>query len=113
MLIFSYIELEKFFKHIKENYTVTSLTKWNGSNAIILRHDVDFDIKPAYNLALKEKEFDINSTFFIMTSSLTYNPLSFDNRRMLKKMSKMGFEIGLHFDPSIYGTKNYETLSTK
>jgi peptidoglycan/xylan/chitin deacetylase (PgdA/CDA1 family) len=74
---------------------------------------VDFDIKPAYDLAMIENEFNVSSTFFIMTTSFTYNPMHSCNRKMLKEMSDLGFEIGLHFDPWVYGDMNDEELFNK
>jgi len=112
-VIFKYSELEKFFKFIKERYTVTNLGDWDGSNSIILRHDVDFDIKAAYDLAKLEKDNEIKSTFFLMVTSYTYNPLSVENRSMIASINEWGFEIGLHFDPSIYGHINDAQLETK
>ena len=112
-MIFKYAELKKFLKFINKNYHVTSLGNWNGSNSIILRHDVDLDVKAAYDLALIEKDCNINSTYFFMTSSHTYNCLSQDNRKQIKDISDLGFEIGLHFDPSIYKYSNTKELKKK
>jgi hypothetical protein len=51
-----------------------------------------------------EIECGIRSTFFFLTSSPHYNVLSQANRLMLRDMVRHGFEIGLHFDPTIYQT---------
>jgi hypothetical protein len=80
---------------------VISLAEWDGRNSIILRHDVDLDIYPAFKMAEIESQHGITSSFFILTTGL-YNPGSFHNRKMLREMIQMGFEIGLHFDTSIY-----------
>lgn len=112
-MIFKYEDYKTFLRHIKECYSVMPLGNWDGSNGIILRHDVDLDIKPAYKLALIENEFAIPSTYFILTTGQTYNPMSSDNRKMLKEMSDMGFEIALHFDPSIYEYSELDFLTAK
>lgn len=112
-LIFKYSELTKFLMYIKEKYHVTNMRDWNGSKSIILRHDIDFDLKAAYDLSLIEKEIDVPSTFYIMTSSLTYNALSHENRKIIQKISDMGFEVGLHFDPTIYGQLEEKELQQK
>ena len=39
-----------------------------------------------------------------------YNPASGVNRRKLVEMAAMGFEIGLHFDPTVYGDADREAL---
>ena len=92
---------------------VTSLANWDGGNGIILRHDVDFDLRPAYNLSVIEKECGVESTFFIMTTCITYNPLSLANRKMISEMACNGFEIGLHFDPTVYGNISLNELKSK
>ena len=101
---FKYEELKEFLYYMKSISKVTSLANWDGSNGIILRHDVDFDIRAAYKLSLIEKECGVESTFFIMATCHTYNPLSLTNRKMLSEMLNNGFEIGLHFDPTVYGS---------
>lgn len=101
--MFTYEDYKCFINHMKYISKITSLGEWDNSNAIILRHDVDLDLDCAYKLALIEFKEDITSTFFILTSSATYNPLSKSNREYIKKVSDMGFEIGLHFDPILYG----------
>ena len=45
-----------------------------------------------------------------MVTSAAYNPLSPRNRGILHEMAQMPLEIGLHFDPSIYGVKPLEDL---
>lgn len=102
-MIFSYDELIKFIERMKKLGSIVPLGEWDGSNAIILRHDVDFDIEPAYRLAQLESECGIVSSFFIMTTCDLYNPLSSPNRKKIRKMVEMGFEIALHFDPTVYG----------
>lgn len=111
--IFKYDELRKFLRHLKDNYRVTSLDKWDGSNAIILRHDIDLNIRSAHRLALIEKEHQIESTFFVLITSPTYNALSSANRKLLAEISDLGFEIGLHFDPSVYENLKQTELRKK
>jgi|SaaInlStandDraft_2_1057019.scaffolds.fasta_scaffold51562_2 hypothetical protein len=109
-MIFSHPKLIEFLRNIKENYTVTSLNNWNGENGIILRHDVDFDLNAAYELAKIEREIGVESTFYIMCSSQMYNPISQKNQDIIKKIDNEGFEIGLHFDPSIYEDVGIKSL---
>src|SRR3989442_5762853 len=112
-LIFKYSELTKFLTHIKEKYHITTMGDWDGSKSIIIRQDVDFDLKAAYDLSLIEKKIGVSSTFYVMTSSFTYNPMSRENRKIIKEINDMGFEIGLHFDPSIYGQLEENDLQQK
>jgi hypothetical protein len=109
-MFFKYNDYIKFMHHMKNVGKIVPLGEWDFSNAIILRHDVDFDIEAAYQLALIEFDCGIRSTFFILTTCYTYNPCSAINREKLKKMADMGFEIGLHFDPTIYDGVCTKTL---
>jgi hypothetical protein len=110
-MIFRYSDFKNFINHAKNYSDIVSFENWNGGNQIILRHDVDFDIYLAYKLFLLEKELGVKSTFFIMTSCFYYNPLSADNRKMLSEIVSNGFEIGLHFDPTVYGDVSDKELS--
>lgn len=69
---------------------------------IILRHDIDFDVKFAYHTALIEKKLDIQSTYFFLLSSEFYNPFTKLNFDLIKAIQEMGHQISVHFDPSIY-----------
>lgn len=112
-LIFKYEYLKNFIFHATKITKIVSFANWNDENCIILRHDVDFDLKAAYNVSLIEEECGVESTFFIMTTCDTYNPLSPKNRLMLLKMANNGFEIGLHFDPTVYGDIPQNELNSK
>lgn len=102
-MFFKYAEFRKFIEHLKSFGKIVPLGEWDFSNAVILRHDVDFDVGAAHRLALVEADCDIRSTFFFLTTCHTYNPFSALNREKLCEMRALGFEIGLHFDPAIYG----------
>ena len=110
-MIFKYSEFKKFIYHMKSLGNVIPLGQWNFSNVILLRHDVDFDIDAAYQLSLIEAECDIRSTFFFLTTCHTYNLFSALNRKKLCEMANAGFEIGLHFDPTIYGDASIDQLA--
>jgi hypothetical protein len=101
-MIFRYDELRAFLRDANERFTVTPLGDWDGGPALILRHDVDLDVLPAYRLAELERECGVRSTFFILATSPLYNPLAAHNRRLLRAMADWGFEIGLHFDPAAH-----------
>lgn len=103
LMIFRYEELSSFLSDIRERFRVMTLAECDGAPGIILRHDVDLDLAPAHRLALIEHDLGVRSTFFILMTCPLYNPLAADNRAMLREMADRGFEIGLHFDPSVYG----------
>lgn len=101
-MIFSFARLRSFFNSINELGHCKLFKNWDGSNCFLLRHDVDFDLRNAVDLAKIEAEVGICSTFFVLTSCRTYNVLNIDNRKILREIIELGHEIALHFDPSIY-----------
>ena len=110
---FTYKNYKNFLKHMQNISKITTLANWSGGNCIILRHDVDFDIKAAYNLSQIEKRYGIESTYFIRITGPYYNPLFKENRKMLGEMANDNFELGLHFDPTVYNTKFDDDLKEK
>lgn len=77
----------------------------NTAYPCILRHDIDFSIRRAYNMAEIEVKNDIRSTYFVLLTSKMYNPFTKSSRDYIKEIAKMGHEIGLHFDETVYDIK--------
>lgn len=102
---FSYSNYKKILEEMK---TINKIYNFKSVDRVvkhgyILRHDIDFDIEKAYSMFNVEKEMNVISTYFILVTSDLYNILSYKNRNIIKNISSNGFEIGLHFDPVIYG----------
>ena len=87
---------------LKKDFIFTNFLSNLDVGYICLRHDIDFSVKDAYKIALIEKDMGIKANYFFMLSSNTYNPLSNENRSYIERISNLGHEISLHFDPSIY-----------
>ena len=67
----------------------------------ILRHDVEFSIEKAYELAKIEHDIlKINTSYFFQIRNYTYNPLAFKSIELIKKIHDMGHKIGLHVNSS-------------
>lgn len=103
-MIFKYAELSDFLNLAHSQVGVFPLRDWKGQAGLILRHDVDLDIAPMASLADIEEAAGVRSSFFVMVTSDTYNVCSQPNRRILRDLQARGFEIGLHFDPTVYET---------
>ena len=101
-MIFKYKELIEFYKQILNKGKTQLFKDWDGEKVFLIRHDIDFDIKLAHDMALIENELGIVSTFFFLTSCHSYNVLSKESRLLIRKINEMGHEIGLHFDPTLY-----------
>ncbi len=69
---------------------------------VILRHDIDFSLEKALEMATLDADLRVRSSFFVLLTAPYYNPLSAFGQRVLKEISLMGHEIGLHCDLSCY-----------
>lgn len=64
---------------------------------IIMRHDVEYSVDRAWQLAKVEQSMDFTSTFFFQWTNNSYNILSRKNMDIIKDMHERGQRIGLHF----------------
>lgn len=98
--------IDEVLKKISKHKTYLFCESARVESGILLRHDVDESLLFAEEIFQKEIEYGVRSTFFVMTSNPLYNPMSLQNRNILRKMVSHGFEVGLHFDSSIYAGKD-------
>lgn len=100
--------------HYKEEYSIGKLKDFfilsKKDKFIILRHDVDFSLEKALHMAEAESENGLSSTFFIPLHSQFYNALSKNSVSIIKKISELGHEIGLHYDTSFLSESSYEEI---
>jgi hypothetical protein len=80
---------------------------------ILLRHDVDFDLDAAKKLSEVEEAVGIRSTYFMLLTSHCYNPASSEGRMILRNLAERGFEVGLHFDPTVYPNHDQDRLAAR
>lgn len=84
-------------------YQISNYHNWrDNEKCVILRHDIDYDVAKAVQLAKFEFKKKVTSTFFILLTSGFYNVFSRHNVSRLKKIADCGHEIGLHFDEARY-----------
>lgn len=110
MTYFTYSAIGDLLEQLDRCYGLFPLGRWRGQSGIILRHDVDLDVYPAFELSRREADRGIRGSFFFLTTASTYNCQSRANRSMIRQMADDGFEIGLHFDPSMYQAVAVEEL---
>lgn len=75
---------------------------------VILRHDVDLDLVAAQRIAQIECDLGVSATFFFLVSSNLYNVMSVEGRTTCKQILSLGHHIGLHFDPTVFGSTEEE-----
>lgn len=86
---------QRGFYTFQDNYPPT--------NAVILRHDLDFSIEMAMPFAELEHEVGVEATYFVLVTSVFYNANDIHNAARLKRIVSLGHTIGLHFDRTRYG----------
>lgn len=88
---------------LSHGYEVSNYHDWDKKeHCVILRHDIDYDVDSALNLAQIEAEKGAISTYFILLSSDFYNPHSTTIKEKIHKISQLGHEVGLHYDEKAY-----------
>lgn len=87
-----------------------------GQASIILRHDIDFSLDAALKMAESEAALGVVSTYFVLLRSPFYNALSPRGTEIIRRISSLGHEIGLHWDGSLLSsetTRAHDTLKSE
>lgn len=77
---------------------------------ILLRHDIDFSLENALDLAKIEYMMGIKSTFFVQLGSPFYNLFNRRSKDIINQIIRMNHDIALHFDASNYVFDSYHSL---
>ncbi len=73
-----------------------------GTRALALRHDVDFSLARAVEMARLDASCGVRAEYFVLLGSEFYNPLSALGRRAIAEIMNLGHAIGLHYDWSVH-----------
>ena len=91
---FSIRHYKEVLKHAKKRYSFLTFSEFSKSkkqnNVILLRHDIDYSIDKAFEMAKIESKLGIKSTYFVLLRSSFYNPYSIVNTSQLKKIIMPG-----------------------
>lgn len=91
---------------LKNGYTFYKMKEVNialdNEQSIIMRHDVDTQLDVALEMAKIENKKQVYSTFFIRFHSHAYNPMCLKDAYKIRQISKLGHEIGLHYESDFY-----------
>ena len=92
------IELAK-----KQGYSFCDYSNYNRyDKEIILRHDVDMSLEKAVEMAKIENELGVSSTYFVLMFTNFYNVGGNRERHLIKELVRLGHNVGLHFDDTVY-----------
>jgi hypothetical protein len=107
---FSYVEYRKIVELFKPIIKDFSEINHGDDNYCLLRHDVEFLMDRAIRMAEIDYEMGVQSSFFIQVMNSAYNPLSIENKNILKKILDFGHNIGLHLYLSHIDEQNPELV---
>lgn len=96
--MFSFNDYRKIIQIIKDTGRVTDYkSALHTDKFAIMRHDVEYSVERAYELARVESSMDFTSTYFFQWTNNSYNILSRKNKDLIKDIHERGHNIGLHF----------------
>ena len=100
---FTYEAYKNMILNLRNNeYKVVGYNNDFKEKTVILRHDIDFSLEKALDIAKLENQLGVFSTFFILLSTDFYNINSIKSLEILKNIIRLGGKIGLHFDEKKY-----------
>jgi len=113
---FSYKHYFDVLEYAKTKYTIGTVKEFRKlkkrKKFIILRHDIDYSLEYALKLAEEEKTHGLKSTYFVMLHNSLYNALSEESISIIKKISCLGHDIGLHYDTIFLPKSRSDALRT-
>jgi len=77
-------------------YRFASFEAPPGRGDLILRHDVDLSLDAALRMAELEAEYDVQTTYLLMTESVFYNLASSEGVAAIARLRELGHAVGLH-----------------
>ena len=109
--MFSYNEYRNIITLIKSNLPIVDFSEITEKTDkfCVLRHDIEFSVDRAYELAKVEKELGVTSTYTVQVRNNTYNALSEKNIDLIKRIKDLGHHIGLHQNPPLMDLDKLKT----
>ena len=94
----------RFIEYLRKTYRIVPFCEIPTENIpyLILRHDIDISLESALKMAQIEHTIGVRSTYFVLLSSKHYNPFEGRNVEIMRQISRLGHEIGLHYDVEQY-----------
>lgn len=100
---FTHENYRKLLGIAKEKFKFSDFTNYDPKESFIIwRHDIDFSVHSALNLAEIENEEGIVATYFVHLHNEFYNPLEKEITGKLQSIKQKGHKLGLHFDSHYY-----------
>ena len=109
--MFSYNEYVNIIKLVNSHLPIIDFSDIDEQTEkfCVLRHDIEFSIDRAYELAKVEKKLGVSSTYTVQLRNNTYNALSEKNIDLIKRIKDLGHHIGLHQNPPLMDLDKLKT----
>ena len=91
----SYVDLLRYIQSLGRVICPLRDAPAEGSY-VILRHDIDYSVGKAREMAIIEHEEGVRSTYMVLLTSPYYNLLQDGNRRAVVEIAGLGHEIASH-----------------
>ena len=104
--MFSYAEYRNIITLVKQNLPIMDFSEVNDEvhSFCVLRHDIEFSIDRALEMArIEHEDLNVHSTYTVQLRNNTYNALSQKNIEAIQEIESMGHYIGLHQNPPQMG----------
>lgn len=89
--------LETAMEHDYAFVDFLTLNLDNPMKQIILRHDIDYSLPLALEIAKIDSGYKIKSTFALLISSPLYNPFTASSIEIINEIQQLGHNIALHY----------------
>ncbi len=95
---FSYTEYGEIISSIQKHLPILDYSEINKSTSkfCVIRHDVEFSVDRAYDLALYEHSLGIETSYMFQIRNNCYNVFSDKNLSKIESIVDMGHKVGLH-----------------
>jgi len=101
---FSYEYYKEILKSARRNFLISKLSHYDriihsrDKYHLILRHDIDLSLKRGLKMAAIESELGISATYMVLIDSQLFSLEEVGSKDIIRKISCMGHEVGLHFN---------------
>lgn len=110
---FSYQKYCEIINQIKSNLPIVRFDNVtiDTNKYCVIRHDVEFSVERALELACVEHELGISSTYVFQICNNNYNPFSHKNKIHILDIAAMGHDIGVHVHLGNFD-ENHESIES-
>ena len=97
---FSYLEYQAIIENLRSSHTLMDFSEVDSQHSEygVIRHDVEFSLDRALNLAVFEANtLNLHTSYLFQLRNNCYNLLSDRNINKLHKIKELGHSVGLHY----------------